>query len=84
MIRSSFQFQACRLGEVSAELVQKRKKLSDKLLLMVSNSKGTIKLISEEHDSTGHCPLQTGLRLTDTLSQIAMDFLPNSEIPLDY
>ena len=33
---------------MSADLVEKHKKLSDKLLLMVANSNGTMKLILEE------------------------------------
>ena len=35
-------------GELSTDLVEKHKKLSDKLLLMVANSNGTMKLILEE------------------------------------
>ena len=33
---------------MNADLVEKHKKLSDKLLLMVANSNGTMKLILEE------------------------------------
>ena len=48
VIRNKFSFQFQVRAEVSADLVEKHKKLSDKLLLMVANSNGTMKLILEE------------------------------------
>ena len=65
---------------MSADLVEKHKKLSDKLLLMVANSNGTMKLILEETILISSIPKI----FSTTPCNLAVDFLANCEIPLDY